>query len=98
MAKFHELGPPQAIITLFEMIDYEQALNAKLREDAVPAYTCCSMCSEPDCCDGEWNDGSERCCLHCGELGELTSYDHKSGHTFWVLHGLEEPDEELEDV
>jgi len=73
----------ETILALLDRIE-------ELDRSAVPPYTQCEMCSETDCCEGEWHDGSEFHCLHCTRLGELTSYDHKSGHTFWVLHSLEE--------
>lgn len=63
---------------------------ATLKKEAVPPYSQCEMCNESDCCEGEWYDGSELHCVHCGKLGEMTCYNHKSGHTFWVLKGLED--------
>ena len=56
-----------------------------LVKSAVPPYIQCEMCGEERVCEGEWLDGEERHCLHCGRLGHLTAFTHSTGHTYWVL-------------
>ena len=60
-----------------------------LEKSAVPPYVSCEMCGSSGCCDGEWFCGSEVRCWGCGETGEITSHDHESGHTYWVLSSLD---------
>jgi hypothetical protein len=60
----------------------------------VPPFVSCAMCGKSDACEGEWTDGSEVRCLHCGKEATISSYDHESGYTHWVLHALYDEDED----
>ncbi len=75
-------------------IERLRARVAELEKSAVPPYVSCGMCDASSCCDGEWTDGSEVRCSVCGETGEITAFSHDSGHTFWVLIGLEFEEED----
>lgn len=71
-------------------------LRAKLASGVlVPPYISCEVCGATgaDCADGEWQCGSESSCNSCGVDGSFDSFDHETGHTFWVLCRVYEDDE-----
>ena len=66
----------------------------ELVKEKIPPYTSCAMCGDSGCMEGEWMEGSEVECILCSKVGAATSFEHSSGHTYWMLTELYDYDDE----
>jgi hypothetical protein len=88
------LNADKTIGDLCNQVNELKAENERLRAAQVPPYTSCAMCGDSGCMEGEWMEGSEVECILCSKVGAATSFEHSSGHTYWVLTELYDYDDE----